>query len=464
MHPRVRLLPPRVVRGGALILCAAVPALGQGFQPRMGEPLRGLTPAERARFDAGAAAFERSFLPSEGLGPVFNDQSCAVCHFEPRAGGGSTRTVTRFGRAGAPFDPLVHRGGSLLQTLALDVAVQELLPPEADVVASRATTPLFGLGLVEAIGDDELVALAAAQPPAVAGTPHFVTPLGGGALRVGRFGWKAQIATLLDFSADATLEELGITNRLLPAENAPGGDVRKLVWDTVPDPEDGPDAAGLDFIDRVADFQRMLAPPPQTPRSGMAGEALFEAIGCAACHVPSFTTPPSAPIAALAGVAFRPYSDFLLHDVGALGDAIVQGAASETAMRTAPLWGLAHRTRFLHDGRAGGAAWDDGVRAAIAEHAGDASASRDAFGALAPADEARVLAFLASLGRAELDVDGDHDVDALDWAGVEAFATAPGAGSVAPDDAAALADVDADGDVDLADLALFQRAFTGAAP
>ena len=192
----------------------------------------------------------------------------------------------------------------------------------------------------------------------------------------------------MTFSADAYLNEMGITSPIFPTENAPGGDVAALDrCDRVPGLED--DGSG---VAAFADFMTMLAPPPRgsiTP-GAQKGALVFEHAECAICHVPQLTTGPS-PIAALDSVTFAPFSDFLLHDMAGLGDGIEQGAAGRTEMRTAPLWGLRVRSRFLHDGRA------STPEAAIREHAGQGSAARAAFEALSKADAADLIAFLRSL-------------------------------------------------------------------
>ncbi len=456
-------------RGLAPWAVAAPISTPQSIQPRMGEPLEGLGDAERARFLAGRVEFRRTLLGDEGLGPIFNDSSCATCHAQPRPGGFGTKRVTRFGRAasgGAPFDPLESRGGSLLQSQTLSTKCAEVVPPEADVTAQRLTTPVFGAGLVEAIADADIAVRATSPPPGVSGRVHAVVPLEApGAPRVGRFGWKAQAATLLTFSADASLNEMGLTNRFLGAENAPNGDESVLaLCDTVADPEDGPDGDGLDRIDRQTDFQRFLAAPPQTPRAGMRGETTFAAIGCAHCHVATPYVAGPGPELALAGRTLKPYSDFLLHDVGALGDGIAQGDAAETELRTAPLWGLRVRAvdELLHDGRATGGSPANNVRAAIAAHEGEAAASAARFAELRLANQGNLVDFLLSLGRAEFDYEGDNDVDALDWTllRLDGRFTGPGAFFTA-DDPGAVADFDADGDFDLVDVATMQRAATG---
>ena len=171
-------------------------------------------------------------------------------------------------------------------------------------------------------------------------------------------------------------------------------------------------------------------------------------------------------MAALSNKTIRPYSDFLLHDMGtSLGDGIVQGAATENEMRTPPLWGLRTRAEvgLLHDGRATGGTPAENLRDAILAHDGEAAASRDAFVALTPVQQDQLFAFLLSLGRLEFDEEGDHDVDDLDWffLEVDGHFTGPGA-FFTPDHPGAVADFDQDGDFDLADFAVYQRAMTGA--
>jgi CxxC motif-containing protein (DUF1111 family) len=453
----------------ALSVAATTISTAQSIQPRMGEPVEGLGPVDEARFRAGRDEFGRTLVGDDGLGPIFNDSSCSTCHARPRPGGAGSKKVTRFGKAaigGNAFDPLASLGGSLLQSQTLSPGCQEIVPREADVTTERITTPVFGAGLVEAIPDADIAARETTPPPGVSGRVHHVLPLEApGVPRVGRFGWKAQVATLLTFSADASLNEMGLTSRFLAAENAPNGDETALaLCDTVPDPEDGSDGDGLDRIDRQTAFQRFLGAPPQTPRTGMRGEATFARIGCAECHVTTpYVTGPG-PEPALAGRTLKPYSDFLLHDMGALGDGIVQGEAGETELRTTPLWGLRVRAEeaLLHDGRATGGTPAENLRVAIAAHAGEAAASATRFGRLRLAAQRNLVDFLLSLGRAEFDYEGDHDVDALDWTllRLDGRFTGPGA-SFSADDPGAVADFDADGDFDLVDVAVMQRAATG---
>jgi len=376
-----------------LILTVLVSSSVRADSPvKFGDPVAGLTAAELDRFAEGRDEFEEEETPEQGLGPAFNATSCAKCHASPAIGGDSNILETRFGgQAGKKFDPMLNAGGSLIQTDGIDPAnncLGETVPSDATIVAKRKSTPLFGLGLVDHVPDSTLQQLAKDQPRAVAGRPSMVRDATSGQLRVGRFGWKAQQATLVTFAADAYLNEMGITSPVFPNDNAPGGDADMLArCDKVAGLED--DGTG---VAAFADFMTMLAPPPRaaTSRGAENGAAVFTRIGCATCHVPQLTTGPSA-IAALNNVTFAPFSDFLLHDMGALGDGIEQNTASGREMKTAPLWGLRMRTRYLHDARA------STLEGAIREHDGQGSAARAAFDALSKGDAADLIAFLRTL-------------------------------------------------------------------
>ena len=204
---------------------------------------------------------------------------------------------------------------------------------------------------------------------------------------VGKFGWKAQVPNLFQFSGDAYLNEMGITSPMFPDENCPQGDCNLLVCNT----GGVNDADGAD-VAKFANFMRFLAPPPRGPVDDDArrGEAVFYATGCFSCHAPALRTA-SHPVAALDHVTFFPYSDFLLHDMGSLGDGIEQGIATGSEMRTAPLWGVRTRAKLLHDGRA------TDLAQAILAHDGQGKRSRNAFASLDATAKRRLLAFLKSL-------------------------------------------------------------------
>ena len=364
--------------------------------PQAGEPLAGLSVAELARFEAGKEEFVEAEEADEGLGPVFNEASCAVCHDAP-VGGTNGRLETRFGRRTfRGFDPLAALGGSLLQDKGIGLLEDgyeykaEAVPPEANVTALRITTPLFGLGLVDAVPDRtflQIASLQAAFTPGTAGKVSLVKEIRTGRTRVGRFGWKAQVPTLFQFSGDAYLNEMGITSPEFPEENCPQGDCSLLEHNplkTLNDEGEG--------VVAFADFMMLLAPPPRGPvsRQVFDGSEVFTRIGCGSCHTRVLVTGDHE-IRALSNKAFQPFSDFLLHDMGSLGDGIVQGAANGREMRTAPLWGLRTRSLLLHDGRA------SSIEAAIRAHDGQGRRARDRFAGLSAGSREALLAFLNSL-------------------------------------------------------------------
>ena len=360
-----------------------------------GDLLQGTTAEETARHTIGRTEFVRVRTPATGLGPVMTGAACLFCHDAPPAEGGTNqRLETRFGRRNedGSFDPLLSLGGPMLQDQSVGSVngatwTPEKVPAEANVVAQRRTTPLFGLGLVDATADATFLAIAAwqkAHDPAATGRPAMVPEIGASALRVGRFGWKAALPTLLQFNADAFLNEVGITTPRFPDENCPQGNCASLAQNPSPGVND-PDGSALA---QVNDFVRFLGPPPRgAPGSG---SAMFAAIGCSFCHVQTLVTAPNAS-GAFDRVAYHPFSDFLLHDMGSLGDGIDQGDAEGAEMRTQPLWGVAQQTRLLHDGRA------RTVADAILAHDGQGKRARDRFAALSDSERRALLAFLDTL-------------------------------------------------------------------
>lgn len=388
--------------GGSVAAQPPAPPAG----PQFGDPLPGLTQEEHALFVEGKTAFEEVEGAADGVGPVFNGVSCAECHASPVTGGGSDILSTRIGAVvNGRFDPLERFGGPTIQTQGV-VGKNgfrfrgEVVPKQATVVARRRSPPVFGFGLVEAVPDIDLVLLSVVQhlaTPETAGRPNVVRNLRTGFPAVGRFGWKAQIATLTDFAGDAYKDEMGITTpgwfrsgdgRLIDDENAPQGNAGLLKFNPVASPNE-PD---IEDVILFRNFMRLLAPPPRGPvtLTVRAGEKVFHSIGCANCHVPMLETGSNA-VAALDRKEFHPYSDFLLHDMGALGDGIEQGTGRGPDMRTAPLWGLRELPFFLHDGRAAT------VEDAILQHRGQGQGSRDEFKALPRRQKDTLLAFLYSL-------------------------------------------------------------------
>ena len=366
------------------------------MKPQLGDALPGLTKAQLAAFLDGKDDFESPETEASGLGPIFNRDSCVTCHTAPVTGGASAINVTRFGRVeNGVFNPLASLGGSLQQEMEINSVLHEVVPPEANVVAHRNSTPLFGLGLIESIPDDQILQNVRRTPlDGVLGKVSKVADAATGKTLIGRFGWKAQQATLLSFAGDAYLNEMGITSRLFPVENAPNGNSQLLAqYDTVVDPEDVVDpATGRGDIDRVADFMRYLGAPPrmQLSNSAAGGRSVFQNIGCAVCHVPLMMTGPNK-VAALNQQEVWLFSDLLLHDMGTLGDGIAQGTADVREMRTAPLWGLRASAPYLHDGRA------TTIDEAIKAHDGEAKAAKDRYMKLSKQQVQQLIDFLTSL-------------------------------------------------------------------
>lgn len=336
----------------------------------------------------GEALFRADFTPEAGLGPLFNEQSCVACHNSPSVGGmggDGLAVVLRVGRlTPAGFDPLRERGGPVgrahsVTELGFSCWREPGIPAPANLTSTRNAPVLFGLGLVDTIPDDVILAQAIARGDGIQGRPNLVRGPDGRE-RVGRFGWKAEIPTLEDFVGDAFRNELGITNPLAPTDHladAPADAVR-CAGESEALEDDGT------AVRAVTAFVASLA-PPAPPAGGRepAGQAVFERVGCAACHVPSLRGP---------GGDVPLYSDLLLHDVGpVLDDGVPQGVATGRDWRTTPLWGLGARTRLLHDGRA------RTVQAAIQAHGGEAAPVIERFRALSPEERAQLLAFLASL-------------------------------------------------------------------
>jgi CxxC motif-containing protein (DUF1111 family) len=364
----------------------------------LGTPLAGITPVEFEEFRLGLDDFLEVEASEEGLGPAFNGTSCAVCHNIPTIGGAGTMAELRAGRrnANGEFEALNASGDTLFHMFSVPGhGCQPVLPADANVFARRVPIPLFGAGLVEAIPDETLMAL---EDPfdrngdGVSGRAGLIVDVESGQRRVGRFGWKAQHATLMTFGADAYRNEMGITNDLFPQESAFAVTPEQMrLCDPFPDPEDIRDPRSRRRgIDNFASFMRFLAPVERGDINDQvrAGEQIFAAIGCTTCHIPTLETGPSSnPLFNRKRVAL--FSDLLLHDVGT-GDGIKQGAAETNEIRTPALWGLRFRRPLLHDGTAT-------LEEAIGRHAREAELARSGFERLSEIDRAALLAFLGSL-------------------------------------------------------------------
>jgi CxxC motif-containing protein (DUF1111 family) len=395
-----------------------------------------------ATHQADLAKFDEVEQLSDGLGPLYNAQSCRECHQSPVSGAASQVTELRVGHQGPdgrfrnPEIPIAHgteviAGRSLVNDRAIcpnaafpNNEIQERVPETETIRTFRLSLSLLGDGFVEAVADQTLIDLAHQQCKSshrkicgqVLQVPIVEAP---GQMSVGRFGWKDQHASLLSFAGDAYLNEMGITNRLQPEE------LTKLC-NTVSEPNDTPGPDGLSDIDRFARFIRATKAPArdtQLTNSAVAkkGSGLFDKIGCATCHVETLTTAPTGTKidggtftipAALGSIAFHPYGDFLMHDIGT-GDGILQATrehygskvfqmmsdylskqdfeSSRNKIRTAPLWGIRLRPRLMHDGAS------LTFRDAIMRHSGEATHVTKQFEKLKRDDQEAIVEFLKSL-------------------------------------------------------------------
>lgn len=383
----------------ATLMFASAWLAAQSRVPMPGDALPGLTPAEFEEFRVGLDDFLEVETTDEGLGPAFNGTSCAVCHNVPAVGGISTISEVRAGRRGADgeFVALSPSGESLFHLFSVpNHACQPMIPQEATIIARRVPIPVFGTGLVEAIPDGTILAL---EDPldrnrdGISGRAALVSDRASGERRVGRFGWKAQHATLLAFGADAYRNEMGITNDLFPEEMALGVPADRMrICDPIPEPEDIRDPrTRRRGIDNFASFMKFLAPVGRGPVDDTvrSGQLVFSAVGCAGCHTPVLSTGSNAnPLFHQRPVPL--FSDLLLHDI-ATGDGIQQDAAMANEIRTPALWGLRFRRPLLHDGSAAT------IEDAIQRHAGEADLARRGFERLSDEARAALIAFLKSL-------------------------------------------------------------------
>jgi CxxC motif-containing protein (DUF1111 family) len=333
---------------------------------------------------AGEALFARDVTVEQGLGPLYNGTACTSCHFTPTEGGmgkDGIAVVTRVGRmVDGQFDPLLGRGGPVARTHAIsevgaNCSLHPGIPSEANLTSIRNTPPLYGLGVMDRVPDEAILALAVPHEGGVHGRANLVLDADGRE-RVGRFGWKADTASLEQFVADALRNEHGITSPLAPIDLAPPG----ARADTCSSGSVTPEDDGSTVVALIAFIASLPVPSGTTDPDG---GRIFAETGCASCHAPSLPT--------VTGAA-RPYSDLLLHDVGpALDDGVIQSLARGRDWRTTPLAGLHLRQRFLHDGRA------RTIEVAIRAHGGEADDAVRRFGGLPLEERAILLTFLGTL-------------------------------------------------------------------
>jgi CxxC motif-containing protein (DUF1111 family) len=392
-------------------------ALGTPIDECVAEPVAP-TARGNGRFEDNKFIFSERETVADGLGPTYNDVGCVECHQSIDVGAFSQAMEFRAGHIvnGSFVDAA---GGQLIHARGTDSDIVEHISTLETVKAFRVTTSTLGDGFVECLSNTVLQNNVAAQPAAQRGVLSAVPVTeANNALRIGRFGWKAQQASLLSFAGDAYLNEMGITNPFdgnagRSSSNPAAGTTENpcstaeavinctgAPFDPVADPEDD----GDDVI-AFADFMAATRAPGRQnpiPAAATRGDSLFTAIGCAVCHTRTFQT--AAPGTVINGGAFsvpaalgnkiiHPFSDFALHNIGT-GDGIVQNAGQGSAnmMRTAPLWGVRARNRFMHEGL------NVTIFDVIQLHAGQATAARNNFNsALTAAQRSDLIAFVLSL-------------------------------------------------------------------
>jgi len=342
-----------------------------------GAPLPELAGADLARFEAGRRLYDRDHFVTEGLGnPTFNGDACRACHFDPVIGGAGPADldVTREGNLAGDVFTAPERG-TLLHRHAL-IGQRPEADPNTNVIELRQTPHTFGLGLLERVPEEDIVARADPDDADEDGVRGRVHRLPDG--RLGRFGWKGAVPSVREFVRDALWNELGLT--LPEEEGLTFGEAEDD--DAIADPE-----APMADIDSLTFFIESLAGPPRIstdPEAEAAGEALFAEVGCGTCHVPSLQTADGTPVPA--------YTDLLLHDVQEPGyRGVEEGDAGIREFRTAPLWGIATSAPYWHDGRA------FTIEEAIARHEVEGTTARQAYEALDAEERAALLAFLRSL-------------------------------------------------------------------
>lgn len=380
-----------------IVMLAGVLAVRAQQEKLPGGPMPGVTSRELELFRMGRNDFLEVETATDGLGPLFNGTSCGQCHNIPTVGGTGTMVEARAGFRDENGKFHAPPGGTLMHLFSVpphdcQVNIQE----EANVIAHRISMPLFGAGLVEAIPDETLLAM---QDPddrnsdGIRGRAAIVEDPVSRSNRVGRFGWKAQQATLIAFAADAYINEMGISNdifRTEPLGNVASDKSARCLGSKTPE-DVREQRTGLRGLDNFENFLRLLAPPARGSIDDAAqrGETIFREIGCASCHMPELQTGPNAnPLFDRKPVPL--FSDLLLHDIGT-GDGIEQGDAKANEIRTPALWGLRFRRPLLHDGSA------PSTDAAIRRHGGEAESVTQRFRELPDEQRRELLAFLRSL-------------------------------------------------------------------
>lgn len=362
-------------------------------------PVEGLTTAQKEMFLRGDAAFNKQIFTKEtGLGPLFVAASCGSCHAGDGKGHPFT-TLTRFGQTDSTGNHLLSQGAPQLQNRAVVGYEPEQIPSGAS--SSRFTPPAnTGMGYIDAVTDATILAMADpydADGDGISGTPNwiqlksFLTPretsVTNNGRHIGRFGKKAGAYDLLQQTAAAYNQDMGITSVYEPYDTYTGLQIEPEVSENV--------------LQDVVFYLRALKAPVQRNANDadvVKGKELFIQSDCAKCHKPDLTTGNSS-IAALSNATFHPYTDILMHDMGSgLDDGYTEGNAKTYEWRTPALWGLGLSKNsqggtyyLMHDGRA--RSIDD----AVALHGGEAATSRAKYQALVATDKQKVIKFLESL-------------------------------------------------------------------
>ena len=360
-------------------------------------PIDGLTAVQLKGFADGDEAFGQTFNVETGLGPVFNQTACISCHPDDGRGHPSTN-LTRFGKTlpDGSFDYMVEFGGPQLQDRSIPGYPAETLPGDATGISVRGGPIAVGLGLIEAISDQTILANEAPDPddPGITGRANFVDVpdyLEFGADKevregkyLGRFGRKATAVTLLHQTVNAYKNDMGISTDFDPVDIF-NPTIGSTIGDNVVDPE-----LSAETVQNVVIYLKTLRPPARRNESDpevIQGEQLFSTIGCASCHIQEMQSGPSL-IEPLNFKTVKLYSDLLLHDLGPdLADNFPEGDATGTEWRTTPLWGLGIVENvlggtpfYLHDGRT------SDLTEVIQLHQGEAQGSNDRFFALPEPD------------------------------------------------------------------------------
>jgi CxxC motif-containing protein (DUF1111 family) len=362
-----------------------------------GEPLPGLTAGQLARFHSGKVAFARIYTPEEGLGPLHTENSCSACHHEPETGGAGGEPDIHASRFFEPdsCDTMRLEGGFVWKQVtplaaAIGIEPPPRRPPTANGFGFFFPPPLYGLGLIEAIPEETIAAMADPDDSDGDGISGRVSRLADG--RIGRFRRKADRASIHDLVGGGASFALGLTTPAYPNELPYKGQPMPAEADPTTEPEMDSETIALieEYIRYLAPVGRSVPVDEEDRRMILRGEQIFSEIGCATCHAPTLRTGPSE-VEALDRKLVPLYSDLLLHDMGPELADVCGPTATPRELRTEMLWGMRIRDRLMHAGRV------EEARDAIMLHGGESALSRAAFVRLDVASQLALLRFLWNL-------------------------------------------------------------------